>query len=135
MALTTPTNLVGGLCFDVCFSQLEPEPPSRGAGKIKSSTALAWKLLGTFGNFLLQLPETPGNFLPRFEKWEISVASVKTAPPLSKEGRGKEDKNKTKKEKSRKTTRGNPSSFCSRNSNRQEGQKQAVFFNFLALGP
>jgi hypothetical protein len=29
-ALTTPTRLVGDLCFDACFSQLEPKPPSGG---------------------------------------------------------------------------------------------------------
>jgi hypothetical protein len=30
---TTPISVVGGLCFNACFSQLEPKPPSGGADK------------------------------------------------------------------------------------------------------
>jgi hypothetical protein len=32
-ALTTPISVVGDLCFNACFSQLEPKPPSGGQTK------------------------------------------------------------------------------------------------------
>jgi hypothetical protein len=31
--LTTPISVVGDLCFNACFSQLEPKPPSGGQTK------------------------------------------------------------------------------------------------------
>jgi hypothetical protein len=39
-ALTTPTSVVGDLCFDARFSQLEPKPPSGGRQKKKKKLFL-----------------------------------------------------------------------------------------------
>jgi hypothetical protein len=46
---TTPISVVGDLCFDVCFSQLEPKPPSGGQTK-KNELYHVIFLRGAHGN-------------------------------------------------------------------------------------
>jgi hypothetical protein len=52
--LTTPISVVGDLCFDACFSQLEPKPPSGGQEMYMQSSQQAiyrWESVAT-GNFI-----------------------------------------------------------------------------------
>jgi hypothetical protein len=41
--LTTPISVVGDLCFNACFSQLEPKPPSAAIEKSKKKSKKSLK--------------------------------------------------------------------------------------------